>query len=100
MTPYTAAQTLKATPLLNRARLFLDLGGNIWRPDRDPWVYEEMLWLVELHGIRATATTRTEAFANWIKQATDQTAKRASDGRPECPYNGQCPAPNKIPVEA
>lgn len=55
MTPYTAAQTPKATPLLNRARLFLDLGGNIWRPDRDPWVYEEMLWLVELHGVRDNA---------------------------------------------
>ena len=100
MTPYAAAKKLGATPLLDRARIFRDLGGNIWRPDHDPWVYEELLWMVDLLGIRETAPTKTEALSKWIKQATDQTAKRASDGRPDCPFNGQRPAPNKFPVEA
>ncbi|NIZ12688.1 hypothetical protein [Phaeobacter sp. HF9A] len=100
MTPYTAAQTLNATPLLDRARTFRDLGGNIWRPDHDPWVYEEMLWMVELLGIRVDAPTRGQAISLWIKTAKDRVTKRATDGRPDCPFNGQCPAPDKIPVEA
>lgn len=100
MTPYSAAQILKATPLLDRARKFRELGGNIWRPDHDPWVYEEMLWMVDLHGIRVDATTRGQAISLWIRTAKDRVTKRATDGRPDCPFNGQCPAPDKIPVEA
>jgi len=100
MTPYSAAQTLKTTPLLDRARLFRDLGGNIWRPDHDPWVYEEMLWLVDLLGITATAGTPTEALSKWITQALNQTPLRASDGRPDCPFNGQAPASDPNPVKA
>ena len=100
MTPYSAATSLEATPLLDRARKFGELGGNIWRPDHDPWVYEELLWMVELLGIRATATSKSKAISNWIANAKGASTLRATDGRPDCPYNGQAAAPNLIPVEA
>lgn len=100
MTAYNAARDLEATFLLDRAQRFRQMGGKIWRPDVDPCYYDESTWLVEHLGISATGESRTQALSKWIALAKETTALRATDGRPDCPYNGQPPVPNRVPVEA
>jgi len=90
---YAAAETLKATPMHQRSERFSDLGGRITAPMSDAWTHDEALWLVELMGIQCTGTSRQSALSDWIKTASARVLRRASDGRPDCPYNGQLPAP-------
>ena len=90
---YAATETLKATPMHQRSEQFADLGGCIAAPMSDAWVYDEALWLVDLMGIQGTGTSRQSALSRWIKTASARVPRRASDGRPDCPYNGQPPAP-------
>ncbi|WP_227512327.1 hypothetical protein [Tritonibacter mobilis] len=93
LTLYAAAETLRATPMHQRSEQFADLGGCIAAPMSDAWVYDEALWLVDLMGIQSTGTSRQSALSHWIKIASARVSCRASDGRPDCPYNGQPPAP-------
>ncbi|MCA2007915.1 hypothetical protein [Tritonibacter mobilis] len=92
---YAATETLKATPMHQRSEQFADLGGCIAAPMSDAWVYDEALWLVDLMGIQGTGRSRQSALSRWIKTASARVPRRASDGRPDCPYNGQPPAPAK-----
>jgi hypothetical protein len=90
---YAATETLKATPMHQRSEQFAELGGRITAPMSDAWLYDEALWLVDLMGIQSTGTSRQGALSNWIKTASARAPRRASDSRPDCPYNGQPPAP-------
>ena len=90
---YAAAETLRATPMHQRSEQFSDLGGRITAPMSDAWGYDEALWLVDLMGIQSTSTSRQSALSNWIKTASARVPRRVSDGRPDCPYNGQPLAP-------
>ena len=90
---YAATETLRATPMHQRSAQFADLGGCITAPASDAWVYDEALWLVDLMGIPCVGTSRQNALSNWIKTASARVPRRASDGRPDCPYDGQSPAP-------
>ena len=90
---YAAAETLRATPMRKRSEQFADLGGCITAPMSDAWVYDEALWLVDLMGIQCTGTSRQSALSDWINTAYARVPSRSSDGRPDCPYNGQLPAP-------
>ncbi|WP_235859523.1 hypothetical protein [Tritonibacter mobilis] len=90
---YAAAETLRATPMHQRSEQFSDLGGRITAPMSDAWVYDETLWLVDLMGIQGTGTSRQSALSDWIKTASARVPRRASDGRPDCPHNGQSLAP-------
>ncbi|MCG7624152.1 hypothetical protein MHM97_12355 [Epibacterium sp. Ofav1-8] len=90
---YAATEILKATPMHQRSEQLSDLGGRITAPMTDAWTHDEALWLVELMGIQCTGTSRQSALSNWIKTASARVPRRASDGRPDCPYNGQLPAP-------
>ncbi|MFY1710460.1 hypothetical protein J3366_03110 [Tritonibacter mobilis] len=90
---YAATETLRATPMHQRSEQFSDLGGCITAPMSDAWVYDEALWLVDLMGIQSTGTSRQSALSDWIKIASARVPRRASDGRPDCPYNGQSLAP-------
>ncbi|PRZ48713.1 hypothetical protein CLV89_10323 [Tritonibacter scottomollicae] len=93
---YAATETLRATPMHQRSAQFADLGGCITAPASDAWVYDEALWLVDLMGILCAGTSRQNALSNWIKTASARVPRRASDGRPDCPYDGQLPAPNFV----
>ncbi|MFP3385722.1 hypothetical protein [Tritonibacter sp. SIMBA_163] len=90
---YTATETLRATPMHHRSQQFIDLGGHIASPEPDAWCHDEYLWLVDLLGIQSTGNSRQSALSHWIKTASARVPRRASDGRPDCPYNGQPPAP-------
>ncbi len=90
---YTATETLRATPMHHRSQQFIDLGGRIASPEPDAWCHDEYLWLVDLLGIQSTGNSRQSALSNWIKTATTRVPRRASDGRPDCPYNGQAALP-------
>ncbi|WP_227511407.1 hypothetical protein [Tritonibacter mobilis] len=90
---YAAAETLRATPMHQRSEQFSDLGGRITARMSDAWVYDETLWLVDLMGIQGTGTSRQSALSDWIKTASARVPRRASDGRPDCPHNGQSLAP-------
>ena len=92
---YAAAETLRATPMHQRFEQFTDLGGCITAPMSDAWLYDEALWLVDLMGIQSTGTSRQSALSDWINTASARVPRRASDGRPDCPYNGQSLAPAK-----
>jgi hypothetical protein len=50
------------------------------------------LFELQLYGISATGMGEDQAIANWITAALTP-AIRATDGRPDCPYNGQGLAP-------
>ncbi|MCG7623862.1 hypothetical protein [Epibacterium sp. Ofav1-8] len=90
---YAATETLRATPMHQRSEQFTDLGGCITAPVSDAWVYDEALWLVDLMGIQCSGTSRQGALNGWIKIASARVSRRASDGRPDCPYSGQSLAP-------
>ena len=90
---YTATETLRTTPMHRRSQQFLDLGGRITAPEPDAWCHDEYLWLVDLLGIQSTGNSRQIALASWITTATAGIPRRASDGRPDCPYNGQAALP-------
>ena len=92
---YAAAETLRATPMHQRSQQFADLGGCLTAPMSDAWSYDEALWLVDLMGVQCTGTSRQSALGSWIKIASARVPRRASDGRPDCPYNGQSLAPAK-----
>ncbi len=91
---YAATEALRATPMHQRSEQFAELGGRITAPVSDAWIYDEALWLVDLMGIQSTGTSRQSALSRWIKTASARVPRRASDGRPDCPYNGQLPASN------
>ncbi|GAB5433946.1 MAG: hypothetical protein EpisKO_33160 [Epibacterium sp.] len=93
---YPAMATLRATPMHHRSEQFSDLGGRITAPMSDAWTHDEALWLVDLMGIQCTGTSRQSALSLWIKTASARVPRRASDGRPDCPYNGQSPASNVL----
>ena len=90
---YAATEALRATPMHQRSEQFSDLGGRITAPMSDAWGYDEALWLVDLLGIHSTGTSRQSALSDWINTASARVPRRASDGRPDCPYNGQPLAP-------
>ncbi|MCG7623185.1 hypothetical protein [Epibacterium sp. Ofav1-8] len=93
---YAATETLKATPMHQRSEQFSDLGGRVAAPMSEAWTHDEALWLVDLMGIQCDGTSRQSALSNWIKTATARLPRRASDSRPDCPYNGQLPAPTLV----
>ncbi|GLP87075.1 hypothetical protein [Tritonibacter mobilis] len=92
---YAATEALRATPMHQRSEQFAELSGSIIAPMSDAWLYDEALWLVDLMGIQCTGTSRQSALSDWINTASARVQRRASDGRPDCPYNGQLPAPAK-----
>ncbi|MCG7627281.1 hypothetical protein MHM88_05640 [Epibacterium sp. MM17-32] len=93
---YAAAESLKATPMHQRSEQFSDLGGRITAPMSDAWVHDEALWQVDLMGIQCAGTSRQSALSDWIKTASARVPRRTSDGRPDCPHNGQSPAPTLV----
>ncbi|MEQ3669432.1 hypothetical protein [Pseudophaeobacter sp.] len=77
---------------------FQDLGGTLTPPSDDPqdwWEPENLTHRAELNGIMASADNFFDAITAWTKaaQAAGIRNRRATDSRPDCPYNGQGLAP-------
>lgn len=98
---YNAAQDLmhRGTPF-GRAQLFKSLGGTFTAPERGPGYPDELVWQADLFGILRTANSCDEAITKWAKAALSSVRRRATDGRPDCPYNGNRPAPEFSPTPA
>jgi hypothetical protein len=98
---YNAAQDLlhRGTPF-GRVVLFRMLGGITRQPDTDAFLPEEDVWQADLFGILRTRNCCDEAILKWARAAKASIARRATDGRPDCPYNGTGPAPGSSPTPA
>ncbi|MCD9149084.1 hypothetical protein [Pseudophaeobacter flagellatus] len=94
-----AAVAAEITAKQGRCKIlrFQDLGGSLTPPSGDPldwWEPENLTHRAELHGIKASAGTFFDAITAWTATAhkAGTRNRRATDGRPDCPYNGQRPA--------
>lgn len=93
---YSDMQQLANTPLFRRAALFRKAGGTLTPPHEEcRWDYDASRWWASLHGMTAHGVSRTDAIRAWLYAArqslrADQ-SRRATDDRPDCPYNGQAP---------
>lgn len=92
---YNAAQELLAKVLgSSRCNYFDQLGGVSHKPDPMPWTFVETQWHIRLKGIHASGKTKAKAIDEWIESALAQVPRRATDGRPVDPYDGQGLAPS------
>jgi hypothetical protein len=96
-----AAAELAATQGLYKILKFQDLGGTLTPPSDDPsdwWEPENLSHRAELHGITTSADNTIDAIAAWIASAHAAGTRkhRATDDRPDCPYNGQGIAPGTV----
>ncbi|WP_295450158.1 hypothetical protein [uncultured Pseudophaeobacter sp.] len=100
-----AADEIAAAQGLCKLLKFQDLGGSLTPPSDDPqdwWEPENLTHRAELNGITASAANFFDAIISWTKaaQAAGIRNRRATDGRPDCPYNGQGLAPGATPNPA
>lgn len=98
---YTAAQNLiNRGTRFGRVVLFRHLGGITRQPEATTGYPSENEWQADLFGILRTGKTCDEAILNWAKAAEVNTPRRATDCRPDCPYNGAGPAPEPTATPA
>ncbi len=94
-----AAAEIAAAQGLCKILAFHNLGGTLTPPSDDPsdwWEPENMTHRAELLGIRAFGENTFDAVNAWVRVAKAigrNNRRRATDGRPDCPYNGQGLAP-------
>lgn len=91
---YSDMQLLANTPLFRRAALFRKAGGTLTPPQGDcPWDYDARHWWASLHGMTSHGASRSDAIRAWLRTARQSyratPSRRATDDRPDCPYNGQ-----------
>ncbi|TDK51156.1 hypothetical protein [Antarcticimicrobium luteum] len=94
---YVTSQRIAHAPLQGRAEAFRSAGGLMTPPGDDQWDNQQSQWRVELMEIHAQGDSRTHAISAWLYEAGRRlnapAGTRATDGRPDCPYNGQGLAP-------
>lgn len=90
---YAACREIAAAPICDRAGAFQRAGGLLTPPQDDNWDYLNSRWRAELMDLKAHGDSRVEAVSAWLKLARRRIPHRATDRRPDCPYNGQPPAP-------
>ncbi|UWQ77631.1 hypothetical protein K3725_09875 [Leisingera sp. S132] len=94
---YATAQHMAVASDICRAVIFSGLGGTLIPNESQPMTPDEAFYKVTLYGVTGSGLDQVQALADWIRQAKDlprdtRTA-RATDGRPDCPYNGAAPLP-------
>ncbi|UWQ59944.1 hypothetical protein K3722_07385 [Leisingera caerulea] len=97
---YTAARAMRACCRFGQAMLLQELGGKITPGSTNPgdrFDFEATRWYVNLLGVSASGDDMPAALDAWMQAAQahhniDGT-RRATDGRPDCPYNGAAPLP-------
>ena len=101
-----AAAEVAAAQGLCKVLRFQDLGGTLIPPSDDPtdwWEPENMAHRAELLGIQTSGESTFEAVTAWVRVANAawrNKRRRATDLRPDCPYNGQGLAPATTPTPA
>ncbi|WP_027234704.1 hypothetical protein [Leisingera caerulea] len=93
---YAAARSMRACDRFGQAMLLQELGGTITPGSTDPgdrFDFDAVRWHVNLLGISASGDDMPGALDAWMRSAQvfhniDGT-RRATDGRPDCPYGGQ-----------
>lgn len=93
---YTAVQRIAHAEPAPSPDAFRTEGGQITAPSDDPsdmWDWQRSQWWAELYGIHASGESEAAAVEKWARRARQFLPRRASDGRPDCPYNGQGLAP-------
>ncbi|MDK3017602.1 hypothetical protein [Pseudodonghicola flavimaris] len=94
---YALTRDITAAPLSDRTDAFRRAGGKVTPPGDDQWDYLNTRWWVELMELTAYGDSPTEAVSAWLRLARSRLAQptsiRATDRRPDCPYNGQGLAP-------
>lgn len=88
---YNAASELRRVKVRERASWMRKRGASLTPPDPAPFTWDESRACVHFLNITAEGTSITEAISNWISAALKKTPRRATDGRPICPLNGQPP---------
>lgn len=102
-TLYSVARDMHSRDVFGRAILLQKLGGRISPASThasDRFDYDAMQWNVSLMGVIGIGSDLASALASWVRTARlhhliDRT-RRATDGRPDCPYNGQAPLPETL----
>ncbi|KIC09834.1 hypothetical protein RA19_13795 [Leisingera sp. ANG-M1] len=97
---YAVAQRLKHASPVWRAALLRINGAKITKGsnlDGDKLDLDAQRWHITMLGITGDGWSLKEMLDNWIWWAElhhkFDAARRATDGRTDCPYNGQPPAP-------
>ncbi|WP_435659726.1 hypothetical protein [Leisingera caerulea] len=94
---YAAAQNMAEASPITRALIFAGLGGEFWPADPEPVGHDEFDWTVRLYGLTQRGPSQNEAIGKWVNSALtlhqDNKTARATDGRPDCPFNGAAPLP-------
>ncbi|WP_323779068.1 hypothetical protein [Leisingera sp.] len=97
---YAAARGMRARCRFGQAMMLQELGGRITPGSTDPsdrFDFDAMRWHVTLLGLSASGDDMPAALDAWMRAARvshniDGT-RRATDGRPDCPFNGAAPLP-------
>ena len=93
---YNAAQDLLGRKVFGRSVLFRTLGGALHAPEPVTGYPTENVWQADLFGIWRTGDSCDAAILAWARAAKASTPLRGTDGRPDCPYNGQALAPRTL----
>lgn len=97
---YSAARALSARCRFGQAMLLQELGGKLRPESTDPsdrFDFSATRWHLSLLGLSASGNDMPSALDAWLRAArihyTLDGTRRATDGRPDCPYNGAATAP-------
>lgn len=97
LTRYNIAQDLLSIgEPLQRAAAFNRMGGTLRAPDPAPICPEDQQWHASFDGVTRSADTSPEAIESLAKALVEMSPRRATDGRPDCPYNGAAPLPDTV----
>ncbi len=97
---YAAARALRARCRFGQAMLLQEMGGKLTPESMDPsdrFDFAATRWHLSLLGLSASGDDMPSALDAWLRAArihhTLDGTRRATDSRPDCPYNGAKPLP-------
>lgn len=97
---YAAERNMRARCRFGQAMLLRELGRRITPGSTDisdRFDYDATRWHASLLGVYASGNDLPEALDAWMRAAQTRlrsdSSRRATDGRPDCPFNGSAPLP-------
>ncbi|KIC25413.1 MULTISPECIES: hypothetical protein [unclassified Leisingera] len=97
---YSVERNMRARCRFGQAMLLQELGGKITPASTeasDRFDYETTRWHASLLGVCASGNDLSETLNAWMRAAQrrlrNDFTRRATDGRPDCPYNGAAMLP-------
>ncbi|MBY6138550.1 hypothetical protein KUV26_03800 [Leisingera daeponensis] len=98
---YAAERNMRARCRFGQAMLLQELGGKVTPASTDAsdrFDYEATRWHASLMGVCASGDDLPETLDAWMRAAQtrlkNDNTHRATDGRPDCPYNGAALLPH------